>query len=84
MQVLGRNTAVVRLLREYIRDRESILPLRLISAEELMRRFQLSPGPVVGKLLKDRGGAGEGLIHSKDEAWLAEERLSGMEGIEGV
>ena len=71
-----RHLGVVRLLlTRYIRERESILPPRLISAEELMRRLHLEPGPQVGQLLELIAEAqAEGRIHSKEEAvWLAED-----------
>jgi poly(A) polymerase len=71
-----RHLGVVRLLlTRYIRERESILPPRLISAEELMRRLRLEPGPQVGQLLELIAEAqAEGRIHSKEEAvWLAED-----------
>jgi len=74
----GRHLALVRLLlTRYIRERESILPARLVSAEELMRRLKLEPGPLIGQLLELIAEArAEGRIHSKEEAiWLAEERL---------
>jgi putative nucleotidyltransferase with HDIG domain len=66
------------LLTRYIRERDSILPPRLLSPEELMRRLKLEPGPLVGQLLEIIAEAqAEGTIHSKEEAlWLAEERLS--------
>jgi poly(A) polymerase len=66
---------VCGLLREYIRNRERILPPRLMSGEELMKRLKLSPGPIVGELLELIAEAqAEGRIHSKEEAlWLAEE-----------
>jgi hypothetical protein len=66
---------VCGLLREYIRSRERILPPRLMSGEELMKRLKLSPGPIVGELLELIAEAqAEGRIHSKEEAlWLAEE-----------
>lgn len=73
-----RHLAVVRLLlTRYIRERESILPPRLIAPEELMRRLKLEPGPLVGELLEEIAEArADGTIHSKEEAlWLAEERL---------
>ncbi|HEX6477334.1 MAG TPA: HD domain-containing protein [Ktedonobacteraceae bacterium] len=73
-----RHLGVVRLLlTRYIRERESILPPRLISAEELIRRLHLEPGPQVGQLLELIAEAqAEGRIHSKEEAvWLAEEKL---------
>ncbi len=71
-----RHLGVVRLLlTSYIRERESILPPRLISPEELMRRLKLDPGPIVGQLLDLIAEAqAEGTIHSKEEAvWFAEE-----------
>jgi len=73
-----RHLSVVRLLLTcYIRERESILPPRLLSPEELMRRLKLEPGPVVGQLLEAIAEAqAEGTIHSKEEAlWFAEEHL---------
>ncbi len=74
-----RHLGVVRLLlTSYIRERERILPPRLISPEELMRRLNLEPGPLVGQLLDLIAEAqAEGTIHSKEEAlWLAEERVN--------
>src|SRR6266849_2153145 len=74
-----RHLGVVRLLlTSYIRERERILPPRLISPEELMRRLNLEPGPLVGQLLDLIAEAqAEGTIHSKEEAmWLAEERMN--------
>ncbi len=74
-----RHLEVVRqLLTSYIRQRDSILPPRLISPEELMRRLKLESGPIVGQLLDLISEAqAEGKIHSKEEAiWFAEERLS--------
>jgi poly(A) polymerase len=75
---LASHVAFVRLLlTRYIRERESILPARLVSASELMRRLKLEPGPIIGQLLELIAEAqAEGQIHSKEEAiWLAEERL---------
>ncbi|MGH2494247.1 MAG: HD domain-containing protein [Ktedonobacteraceae bacterium] len=71
-------SVVSLLLTRYIRERDSILPPRLLSPEELMRRLKLEPGPLVGQLLETIAEAqSEGAIHSKEEAlWLAEERLS--------
>src|SRR5205823_13101398 len=62
-----RHLEVVRLLlTSYIRERDSILPPRLISPEELMRRLKLEPGPIVGQLLDLISEAqAEGKIHSK-------------------
>jgi poly(A) polymerase len=70
-------SVVSLLLTRYIRERDSILPPRLLSPEELMRRLKLEPGPLVGQLLEAIAEAqSEGLIHSKEEAlWLAEEQL---------
>ncbi len=73
-----RHLSVVRLLLTcYIRERESVLPPRLLSPEELMRRLKLEPGPIVGQLLEAIAEAqAEGTIHSKEEAlWFAEEHL---------
>jgi len=60
-----------------MRERESILPPRLVSAEELMRRLQLKPGPLVGQLLEQLAEAqAEGVVRSREEAfWWAEEWL---------
>jgi hypothetical protein len=74
-----RHLGVVRqLLTSYILERDSILPPRLISPEELMRRLKLTPGPIVGQLLDFISEAqAEGKIHSKEEAiWFAEEHLT--------
>jgi len=75
-----RHLSLVRLLLiRYIRERESILPARLVSPEELMRRLKLEPGPLIGHLLESIAEAqAEGRIHSKEEAlWLAEEEIQG-------
>ncbi|HEV2582413.1 MAG TPA: HD domain-containing protein, partial [Ktedonobacteraceae bacterium] len=74
-----RHLAVARLLlASYVRERERILPPRLLTAEELMRRLKLNPGPLVGQLLDEISEAqAEGRVHSREEAlWLAEERLN--------
>jgi len=75
-------SVVSLLLTRYIRQRESILPPRLLSPEELMRRLKLDPGPLVGQLLEVIAEAqSDGIIHSKEEAlWLAEEHLSALAG----
>jgi poly(A) polymerase len=73
-----RHLATVRLLlNAYIHERESILPPRLIQPEELIRRLNLTPGPIIGQLLEAIAEAQtEGKLHSKEEAlWLAEEIL---------
>ena len=74
-------TSVCLLLSSYIRDRASVIPPQLISAEELMRRLNLTPGPIIGQLLDQIAEAqAEGIIHSKEEAlWFAEEKLQHME-----
>jgi poly(A) polymerase len=76
-------SVVSLLLTRYIRERDSILPPRLISPEELMRRLKLEPGPLVGQLLETIAEAqSEGNIHSKEEAlWLAEEHLPTPGGV---
>lgn len=73
-------SVVSLLLTRYIRERDSILPPRLLSPEELMRRLKLQPGPRVGQLLEIIAEAqAEGTIHSKEEAlWLAEERFADL------
>ena len=70
-------TTVRLLLACYIREREKILPPRLLQPEELMRKLNLAPGPLIGELLESIAEAqAEGRVHSKDDAlWLAEERL---------
>ncbi len=72
------HVAFVRLLlTRYVRERESILPPCLMSAEELMRRLKLKPGPLVGQLLEQVAEAqAEGVVRSKEEAfWWAQERF---------
>ena len=65
------------LLNQYIQHRENILPPQLISADELMRRLNLKPGPHIGRLLEAIAEAqADGSISSREEAfWLAEEKL---------
>jgi poly(A) polymerase len=77
-----RHLATVRiLLNTYIRERERILPPRLIQPDELIRRLNLTPGPIIGKLLEAIAEAQtENRLHSKEEAlWLAEEILQDTE-----
>ena len=74
----GRHLATVRLLlTRYIRERERILPPRLIQANELMSRFNIEPGPMVGQLLESIAEQqADGHIHSKEEAfWFIEDRF---------
>ncbi len=68
---------VCLLLTRYIREREVTLPPHLVQPEELMRKLNLEPGPVVGQLLEQIAEArADGLIHSKDDAfWFAQEQL---------
>ena len=65
------------LLTRYIREREVILPPHLVQAEELMRKFNITPGPLVGQLLDEIAEArADGQIHSKEDAfWFVEQRL---------
>lgn len=73
-----RHLATVRLLlNAYIRERERILPPRLIQPDELIHRLQLTPGPVIGQILEAISEAQtDGTLHSREEAlWLAEEIL---------
>ena len=74
----SRHVATTRLLlSRYIRERESILPPRLIQPEEMIRYLHLERGPIIGELLEHIAEAqADGLIHSKEEAlWFAEEKL---------
>jgi poly(A) polymerase len=73
--------AVCLLLTQYIRHRDCILPPKLVSAEELMHRYNLSPGPLIGRLLDAIAEAQtDGIVHSKSDAfWLVEEILQHSE-----
>lgn len=68
----ARHLSVVRLLlTSYIRERATILPPRLVRADELMSRLKLQPGPVLGVLLEMIAEAqADGTIHSREEAIL--------------
>ena len=73
-----RHLSIVRqLLQSYIRERESIIPPRLLQANELLRHFELQPGPIIGQLLESIAEAqADGIIHSKEDAlWFAKEQL---------
>ncbi|MBV8695994.1 MAG: CCA tRNA nucleotidyltransferase [Ktedonobacteraceae bacterium] len=73
-----RHLATVRfLLTRYIRERERILPPRLLQPQELMQHVNIPPGPLVGQLLEAIAEAQvEGRVQSKDEArWFVEERM---------
>lgn len=67
-----RHLSVARLLlTSYIREREKILPPRLVQSDELMSRLKLQPGPLVGQLLEMLAEAqADGAIHSREEALL--------------
>ncbi len=70
--------ATVRLLlTRYIREQEVTLPPHLVQPEELIRKLNLEPGPIVGQLLEQIAEArADGTIHSKDDAfWFAQEKL---------
>jgi hypothetical protein len=70
--------ATVRLLlTRYIREREVILPPHLVQPEELIRKFNLQQGPIIGQLLEQIAEArADGIISSKDDAfWFVEEQL---------
>jgi hypothetical protein len=59
------------LLTSYIRECSTILPPRLVRADELMSRLRLQPGPILGQLLEAIAEAqADGLIHSREEAIL--------------
>jgi poly(A) polymerase len=72
---------VCLLLTQYIRQRERILPPKIVSAEELMHRYNLIPGPLLGRLLNAIAEAQtDGTVHSKTDAfWLVEEMLQRTE-----
>lgn len=67
-----RHLSVARLLlTSYIHERDTILPPRLLKADELMSRLKLQPGPLVGQLLEMLAEAqADGAIHSREEALL--------------
>jgi poly(A) polymerase len=72
----GRHLATVRLLlTRYIRERERILPPRLIQAGELMQRFKIEPGPIIGQVLESIAEQqADGHLQSREEAfWFIEE-----------
>jgi len=74
--------ATVRLLlTRYIREREVILPPHLVQPDELIRKFDLQQGPIIGQLLEQIAEArADGLIRSKDDAfWFVEEQLGQKE-----
>lgn len=74
----GRHLATVRLLlTRYIRERNRILPPRLIQAGELMQRFNIEPGPIIGQILESIAEQqAEGHIRSKEEVlWFIEEKF---------
>ncbi len=76
-----RHLATVRqLLQSYIRERESIIPPRLLQANELMQHLELQPGPIIGQLLESIAEAqADGVIQSKEDAlWFAGEQLQRM------
>lgn len=75
--------ATVRLLlTRYIRERERILPPRLIQANELMQRFNLEPGPLVGQVLESIAEQQtDGSLHSKEEAFWFIEETFGMKRV---
>jgi putative nucleotidyltransferase with HDIG domain len=71
-----RHLATVRLLlTRYIHERERILPPRLIQAGELMQRFKIEPGPIIGQVLESIAERqAEGCLQSREEAfWFIEE-----------
>lgn len=80
-----RHLSVVRLLlTSYIREREKILPPRLVQADELMSRLKLQPGPILGQLLDMIAEAqAEGTIHSREEAILLAREYVQMRKQEG-
>jgi len=68
------------LLHSYIRERERIMPPRLLQTNELIQHFELQPGPIIGQLLESIAEAqADGIIRSKEDAlWFAEEQLAAI------
>ena len=72
-------SAVRLLLTGYIRNREQILPPRLLQGDALMQQLDLQPGPLIGQLLTTLSEAQvTGQVHTPEEAlrfarqWLQE------------
>src|SRR5579859_20120 len=65
------------LFTRYIRERDRIIPPRLVAPEELIRALKLERGPLIGQLLDQIAEAqAEGLLHSKEDVlWFAQEKL---------
>lgn len=79
LSIWDKHVATVRLLlTRYIRERQSIMPPRLLQPDELIYRFNLQPGPLIGQLLElIAEGQTDGTIHSRTEAfWLVEDYLN--------
>jgi putative nucleotidyltransferase with HDIG domain len=70
-------STVVLLLTRYIRERDRVLPPRILQADELIKRLHLEPGPIIGELLEAISEAqAEGRILSKEDAlWVAQEKM---------
>lgn len=68
---------VTTLIHTYVRERQRIMPPRLLQPDELMHRLKLEPGPLIGQLLEQIAEAqAEGIVHSREDAlWFAQEKL---------
>jgi len=63
------NTLVSHILSEHYRQESQVLPVSLLDGNDLMTLFNLSPGPVIGKLLVYvREAHVNGEIRSRDDA----------------
>lgn len=63
------------LIREYFRKAKAKRPVRLVNGDELMKKFRLSPSPLVGKILSELEELQAiGKIKSKAEALKAAQK----------
>jgi putative nucleotidyltransferase with HDIG domain len=64
-----------KLITSYYENRSKILPERLVDGHELMRKFKLKPGPIIGRLLAEIQDAQvEGKVLTKEDAILFSKR----------
>ena len=64
-------TTVRLLFTGYMRNRQQILPPRLLQGDELIQQLGLQPGPVIGQLLSALAEAQvDGQVHTRQEALL--------------
>ncbi|MBI4301285.1 MAG: CCA tRNA nucleotidyltransferase [Chloroflexi bacterium] len=72
---------VAFVLNSYWEEKSLVSPPKLVSGHDLMAKFGLSPGPIVGELLEAvREAQASGEVATKEEALaLAKEKLAGLE-----